>query len=85
MARRDRSLVRASDLAAWTYCHRAWWLAHVRRAPHERPEQLFRGQDQHREHGRSVQSAHRLQWAGRILLLAGGLLLAIAALARLGG
>ncbi len=85
MARRDRSLVRASDLAAWTYCHRAWWLAHVRGAPHERPEQLSRGQDRHRAHGRSVQSAHRLQQAGRLLLVAGGLLLALAALARLGG
>lgn len=83
MARRDRSLVRASDLAAWTYCRRAWWLAHVRGAPHERPEQLAQGQVHHQAHGQSVRQAHTFQRLG-LILVGLGLLLLVAAFLALG-
>lgn len=68
---KDRSLVRASDIGAWAFCNRAWWLAHVQNAPHERPDQLQRGQDAHLAHGQAVLQANRLQQWGRYLILAG--------------
>lgn len=76
----DRSLVRASDIGAWAFCHRAWWLAHVRGVAHHRPAVLERGRTMHLAHGRAVLQAQRLQQLGLIilvisLLLAGFLLL----------
>ena len=70
---RDRSLVRASDIGAWTYCHRAWWLAQVRGVEHRNPQALQLGESAHRAHGQQVVRSHRLMQVG-------GALLAIAAL-----
>jgi hypothetical protein len=76
----DLSLVRASDLSAWAYCKRAWWLATVKGVQHQDPLQLERGRTSHAEHGRNMQKAARLQHLG--LLAAGvALLLLVAALA----
>ncbi|RIK58526.1 MAG: hypothetical protein DCC57_00455 [Chloroflexi bacterium] len=72
---KDRSLVRASDLAAWAYCQRAWFLAQVRQVPHQRPDVLERGVQAHRRHGQRVVQAARLQRAGWALAGAGMLLL----------
>lgn len=66
---RDRSLVRASDLGAWAYCHRAWWLANVRKVAHEQPELLARGTALHVRHGKSVGRSVALQRAGLLVLL----------------
>lgn len=71
----DRSLVRASDLAAWAFCRRAWFLAQVKQAPHQRPDLLERGAQAHRQHGQRVVHASRLQRAGGWLAGAGVLLL----------
>ena len=56
---RDRSLVRASDIGAYTYCRRAWYLAQVRGVAHEQPQRLARGSQAHAQHGRRVQRAAR--------------------------
>lgn len=58
---RDRTLVRASDLSAWAYCNRAWWLANVKGIAHQEPERLAQGSAMHARHGRSVVRARRLQ------------------------
>jgi hypothetical protein len=74
---KDRSLVRASDMGAWAYCRRAWWLAKVKGARHEQPARLVAGTQTHRRHGQTVARAGRygkLGWA----LVAIGLLGAIA-------
>jgi hypothetical protein len=71
---KDRSYVRASDIGAWSFCNRAWWLAKVQRAPHERPQQLDWGDQSHADHGRLMSRAQRLRKSG-IALLAGGLVL----------
>ena len=71
---KDRSYVRASDIGAWSFCNRAWWLARVRNAPHERPQQLEWGDQSHADHGRLMSRAQRLRRIG-ITLLAGGLIL----------
>lgn len=71
---KDRSLVRASDIGAWNFCNRAWWLARVQKARHERPQQLAWGEQSHAAHERLTSRAQRLQKAG-LALLAGGLIL----------
>jgi hypothetical protein len=71
---KDRSLVRASDIGAWTYCHRAWWLAEVKDTPHGDPLLLQQGNVTHVTHGRQVAAAYRLRQIG-LLLIALGLIL----------
>jgi CRISPR/Cas system-associated exonuclease Cas4 (RecB family) len=68
---KDRSLVRASDLGAWTYCNRAWWLREVKGAEHSSPDVLDRGSAAHQVHGKQVRVAERLSTAGLILVAAG--------------
>lgn len=77
---KERSLVRASDLSAWAYCNRAWWLANVRKVAHQYPEQLERGKVAHESHGAQVVRAGRLQRIGWMVLLLALLLLAAALL-----
>ena len=71
---KDRSYVRASDIGQWSFCQRAWWLAQVRKAPHERPQKLDWGERVHAAHGRRTARAQWLQRSG-LALLAGGLIL----------
>lgn len=77
--REDRSLVRASDIGLWAQCHRAWWLAKVKIAPHRNPHVLAAGVEAHVAHGAQVQSAAALRRWGialvAVALLLGGLLL----------
>jgi hypothetical protein len=79
--REDRSLVRASDLGLWANCHRAWWLAKIKDAPHRNPGLLRAGVSAHTVHGGQVQRAARLRRWGQVLvaiaLLLAGLLLLI--------
>ena len=78
---KDRSLVRASDIGAWAFCNRAWWLANAQHAEHENPAVFVRGDVAHAAHGQAVTQANRLQRVGLWLLVAGiglgGLLLAV--------
>lgn len=66
--REDRSLVRASDLALWANCHRAWWLAKVKGAEHRNPGLLAAGVTAHAAHGAEVQAAAKARRLGLILL-----------------
>jgi hypothetical protein len=79
--REDKSLVRASDLGLWANCHRAWWLARVKNAPHGNPRLLTSGTAAHAAHGAQVQRAAALRRWGLVLvavaLLMVGLLLLI--------
>ena len=68
---KDRSLVRASDLSSWAFCHRAWWLREVQGAAHDAPEVLDRGSAAHVAHGKRVRGAVRLSKAGIVLILVG--------------
>lgn len=64
-----RSLVRASDIGQWAWCRRAWWLAHVKDAPHERPDRLAHGNRVHAAHGAGViRAARYARWG---MLIAG--------------
>ena len=77
----DRSLVRASDIGLWAYCHRAWWLAKVKGAPHRNPAVLEVGVAAHAAHGSQVTRARTLQRVGLLFvvtaLLLGGLMLVL--------
>lgn len=75
---RNRALVRASDLSAWAYCNRAWWLANVQGVPHQEPEQLERGTAAHARHGRNLARAQRLQQVAMLGFALAALLLLLA-------
>ena len=80
---KDRSYVRASDIGAWSFCNRAWWLARVRKAAHERPERLDWGDQSHAAHGRLTARAAWLRKSGAALLAGGLILLGLLLLAQL--
>ncbi len=63
--------MRASDLGAWAFCNRAWWLREVQGAAHDNPDVLDRGSAAHIAHGRQVIGARRLSTVGVILVVAG--------------
>ncbi|MFN8490519.1 MAG: hypothetical protein U0350_23220 [Caldilineaceae bacterium] len=73
---KDRSLVRASDIGAWAFCQRAWWLAHVQGVTPHNQVQLQQGKVAHVAHGQAVIRSVRLRQIG-VWLLALGLLLAL--------
>lgn len=76
----EAPLIRASELAQFDFCRRAWWLATVKQLPAESQSWLQRGRSQHARHGRQVQLAAIWRWAGLALLLAGCLFLVTALL-----
>jgi hypothetical protein len=76
---KDRSLVRASDIGAWAYCRRAWYLAQVRGVAHARPEALEQGTQAHTQHGRQVRRAGQMQRAGIWLMMLGSVIVGLLA------
>jgi hypothetical protein len=68
--------VRASEIADYVYCRRAWWLRRVRGVEPGNLDQLKAGAQHHVHHGRIVQ---RSAWATRLAYVV--LFLAVAVLA----
>ncbi len=81
MSERDqyRRLIRASELARWDFCHRAWWLQYVRGHEPANPIQLQRGKKFHAGHGRKVHEADVYHQLALWIAVAGLGLLFIAA------
>lgn len=67
-------IIRASEIGEYLYCHRAWWLRHVRGYRSANVRELAAGTAAHSAHGRVV-------WTGMALRVAAALLLALAAIA----
>ncbi len=70
-------LRRASEVAEFVYCQRAWWLHQVQGHAPQNLARLEQGTRAHEAYGRQVRGAawvRRLAWG--VALLAGGLLLA---------
>jgi CRISPR/Cas system-associated exonuclease Cas4 (RecB family) len=67
-ARDAAAVIRASEIAQYAYCRRAWWLRRVRGYEPDNPGVLDEGRDYHARHGESVAAALRWQQAGYILL-----------------
>lgn len=80
-----RSLVRASDLGLWSYCHRAWWLARVQGVAHRKPALLAQGTATHEAHGKLAARAQGERQWGQLLIALGLILVGIWLLFRLLG
>jgi hypothetical protein len=70
----DRPIIQASELAQYSFCHRAWWLGTVKNLPSRRQADLARGLRHHARHGYQVESAGRWRQLGLILLGSGVLM-----------
>lgn len=70
----SENVIRASDIAAYVYCRRAWWLRRrLGRQPANVRELQF-GQEYHRQHGAAVGRASKFRRiALTLLLVAAGL------------
>ena len=75
-------VIRASELAQYGFCARAWWLGSVEGRPSTHQEVLAVGEAAHRWHGRTARAAALLSRLGYVLLGLATLLAAIG-LARL--
>lgn len=75
---RGGRIIRASELAQYAYCARAWWLGSVLGVRSTNTHDLQRGQVVHQIHGRQV-------WWSRALLMGAGALIVLAVLAVLVG
>lgn len=69
-------VVRASELAQYAYCARAWWFARVKGYPSANVIALEEGTAGHRAHGRSVAGSSRLRRLALVLLMIAGILFA---------
>jgi hypothetical protein len=69
-------IIRASELAEYAFCARAWWLGRVKGLPSANVVAMRHGAEQHQAHGRAVEGYHRLRSLAVVLLI-----LAVVALA----
>jgi CRISPR/Cas system-associated exonuclease Cas4 (RecB family) len=69
-------IIRASEIGAYLYCHRAWWYQR-QGLPSENQAELTSGSELHREHGRKVLVAGLLRALAMLLLLTALVLLTI--------
>jgi hypothetical protein len=68
-------ILRASELAQYAYCARAWWLGRVLGYRSANLAAMEAGVTRHRAHGRSVESYHGLRRLAVALVLLGGVAL----------
>jgi hypothetical protein len=69
-------VIRASEIASYGYCARAWWLGQVQGVPSTHGARMRAGTGHHRAHGRRVTLAIWLRRLGTALLLLACLALA---------
>ena len=67
----EAPLIRASELAQYHFCQRAWWLASVKGYRPEDQTALVRGSQTHQRHTRQVRAALRWRRAGFWLIASG--------------
>jgi CRISPR/Cas system-associated exonuclease Cas4 (RecB family) len=75
----SRRALRASEVGEYVFCHRAWWLRHIKGYESSNTRQLEQGTAAHARHGRLVSLSGVLR-ALALLLFAAAALLALAAL-----
>jgi len=68
------SVIRASEIGSYLYCHRAWRYRKLG-VESENQTEMIAGTELHRQHGRKTLSAFLWRTFGMILLLASILLL----------
>jgi hypothetical protein len=62
-------IVRASEIASFAYCARAWWLGYVQGIPSAHQARMRAGTIGHRVHGRRVSLAIWLRRLGLCLVV----------------
>jgi hypothetical protein len=65
----QRSVIRASELAQYAFCARAWWLGRIKGWRSSNVEAMQQGVARHRAHGRAVEGYHRLRRLALTLLM----------------
>ena len=70
------SIIRASEIGEYVFCHRAWWLHRAQGLESANRAQMEAGTTRHVQHGRTVQRADSFQRAA-IILCAVALFLAL--------
>ncbi|MGD2206851.1 MAG: hypothetical protein PVH17_08740 [Anaerolineae bacterium] len=68
MSRHD-DIIRASEIAQYAFCARAWWLGRVKGYRSANVAAMRRGAAGHRRHGRAVEGYHRLRRVAVMLLV----------------
>ena len=61
-------LIKASELAQYGFCQRAWWLGTVKGEPSANQPALTKGVQSHRSHADKVHAAFRWRYAGLAVL-----------------
>jgi hypothetical protein len=61
------SILRASEIGEYVFCHRAWWLHRVQGLESANRAQMDAGAARHIQHGRAVQRADALTRAAIVL------------------
>lgn len=70
-------VLRASEIGAYLYCHRAWWYQ-LQGVESENQPEMTAGSSFHHAHGTKVVTGTLLRAAGWFLLLAAVVVLAVA-------
>lgn len=76
----NHPLIQASELAQYSFCHRAWWLGTVKKHQPQSRGNLVRGRHVHLKHEQQVRQAIRWRKTGLWLMAAGSLFLILAVL-----
>jgi CRISPR/Cas system-associated exonuclease Cas4 (RecB family) len=67
----NKSVIRASEIGEYVFCHRAWWLRRVKGLESANRAQMQAGTEKHVEHGRNVQRANTMRrWAIVLFVIA---------------
>jgi hypothetical protein len=62
------TVIRASEIAQYRFCARAWWLGQVMGYQSTNVQAMQQGEERHRIHGRDVMRYHRVRWLALALL-----------------
>ena len=74
---REDDILRASEIAEYLFCARAWWLERVKGVPSLNVREMQQGASWHQRHGRAVERFHLLQRLAVALLILATAILAV--------
>lgn len=80
----SEKIIRASEIAEYLFCRRAWWLSHVAHYEVEESEAMASGNAYHRRHGGLVWRSRVARWMAYILVFVAVAILAYVVIAGVG-
>lgn len=81
----EDDILRASEIAEYLFCARAWWLGRVKGISSQNVREMKQGISWHQRHGRAVERSHILQRLALALLILATAILAVWLWRTLGG